>query len=472
MRTEYKRDMNHNYLVLHGEKEIDTSSYPVRMLVGNVIPGVLKCRIQGLDGKFLFYYEITSKQSISALFEQKKFRMEDLQLIFGSFVRVMEQMSEYLLNPGELLLTPDHMYLDVEKREIYFCCLPGNDREIQEQFRGLAEYILPKLDHEDEKAVVLGYGIYRKTLEERFQLESIKEELYQNREDSEGTDNFIEQCCKEEAQTTDGIPFDDIQKNEKENLIHKSPINDMFKQETKEKKEDERKWRLWIGGCIAGAVVVFGILLASMVGIIPWLPVEVVILCGAAALGIGILIAFVVEKKQKRNLQVEEWRENVKKGLLENENQLFTHENENAPVRNAEDFKEKKNLSVFVAAEDILHNKEEAQFGETVVLSANPMNGPASLVSREPGELATIYLKEELTVIGKLPNAADAIVSLPTVSRVHARIRKQGEEYLLTDLNSRNGTSVNGVMLKGNEEYLLKNEDEVDFAQARYIFLK
>jgi hypothetical protein len=110
--------------------------------------------------------------------------------------------------------------------------------------------------------------------------------------------------------------------------------------------------------------------------------------------------------------------------------------------------------------------------GETVVLCEKPMAGPASLVSREPGELATIYLKEDLTVIGKLETAADAVIDMPTVSRLHAKIRRKDGEYFLTDLNSKNGTSVNGRMLKGDEEYLLQEEDEVDFAQARYVFLK
>ena len=35
MRTEYKRDMNHNYLIVYGENEINTDSYQVRMLAGN-----------------------------------------------------------------------------------------------------------------------------------------------------------------------------------------------------------------------------------------------------------------------------------------------------------------------------------------------------------------------------------------------------------------------------------------------------
>jgi len=75
-------------------------------------------------------------------------------------------------------------------------------------------------------------------------------------------------------------------------------------------------------------------------------------------------------------------------------------------------------------------------------------------------------------VIGKLETACDAVVSLPTVSRIHAKIRKKEENYFLSDMNSRNGTSVNGRLLRPDEEYQLEPEDEVDFAQARYIFLE
>ena len=88
-------------------------------------------------------------------------------------------------------------------------------------------------------------------------------------------------------------------------------------------------------------------------------------------------------------------------------------------------------------------------YGETVVLSAGTVSGPASLVSKEPGELATIYLNEDLTVIGKLETACDAVISLPTVSRIHAKIRKKEENYFLSDMNSRNGTWVNEQELYG-----------------------
>ena len=182
MRAEYKRDMNHNYLILHGEEVPDTDSYQVRMLVGNGMPSLLKCRLQGIDGNFLIYYDITSKQSVASMYETKKMGLEDLRLIFGGFVQVMEEMAEYLMNPGQLLVQPEYMYLDVEKKKLYFCCMPGKAGDVREDFRVLTEYILPKIDHEDGDAVILGYGVYRRALEDTFHLEYVKEEIYKGRD--------------------------------------------------------------------------------------------------------------------------------------------------------------------------------------------------------------------------------------------------------------------------------------------------
>lgn len=189
MKAEYKRDLSGNYLVLYEEEEPDTSSYQMRMLVGNTIPSVLKCRVQGVDGQFMVCFDITSKQSVLSLYEEKKIGYEDLQMILGGFVQVMEEMAEYLLNPSRLLLKPEYMYVDVEKRQLYFCYLPGYDQDVRQEFQELTEYILPLLDHEDSRAVMLGYGIYRRALEDSFHLEHIKQELYQERSETAKTDS-------------------------------------------------------------------------------------------------------------------------------------------------------------------------------------------------------------------------------------------------------------------------------------------
>ena len=82
MRAEYKRDVSHNYLILESQKEADTASYQVRMLAGNVIPAILHCRLQNLDGKQMFYYEITSRQALFSYYEEKMFTAKDLRMLF------------------------------------------------------------------------------------------------------------------------------------------------------------------------------------------------------------------------------------------------------------------------------------------------------------------------------------------------------------------------------------------------------
>lgn len=493
MRSEYKRDMNHNYLILYGDQEVDTSSYQVRMLAGNVLPSILKCRIQSLDGKMMFYYEITSRQSISSFYEQKKFKAEDLRLIFGGFIQTMEEMGEYLLNPGQLVLDPDYVYLDVEKKTFYFCYLPGYEKEVREQFRVFTEYILPKLDHEDGEAVMLGYSIYRSALEDSFHLEYIKKELYQMREKMpEEIFMQYEVLGKKEAVIEEEkISFMDDLWNREEKGNQKKHQKEIRKEEQKEKKikrendknqekagdieeKPEKHEVKKIAGLITAAAVtvaaMLGILAANLLGYLPWLSVEIAMGTGFILLGCGLMAYFASRRKRKK--EQKNWREEVEKNrkVQEKQEAILGKEKQEESLKTVS---EKQESVSERPAESLVHGIPAAvDFGETVVLSANVMSGPAALVSREPGELATIYLKDELTIIGKLETACDAVISLPTVSRVHGKIRKRGEEYYLTDLNSRNGTSVNGRILKGDEEYQLQNEDEVDFAQARYVFLK
>jgi len=445
MKAEYKRDMDHNYLVLEKE-ELDTASYQVRILVGNMVPSLLKCRVQGLDGRCLIFYDVTSLQPLSVLYEKKKFQAEDLRLLLSGILGVLEEMSEYLLDPGQLFMTPEYIYVDLEKKEIRFCYFPGYNRELPGQLRMLTEYLLPRLDHEDSKAVMLGYGIYRRTMEDKIRLEDIKEELYRT-----------EEGRAEEKK--DSLPF--LETESPQNMVEKKPegeqellvSNDDKETLWKRDADEPDKGSPWktVACCAVGSVLCLGFVSAAFLGYLPWLELELLLGIVAAAMG-GVVLAYFLRKKKKRYTKA-----NICTGM----------QTETSKIEKNKDGTEEQEIRIAQK-----ENIQTENFGETVVLSAASVCGPATLVSREPGELATIYLQEEITVIGKLPTAADAVVPLPTVSRLHAKIRRKDGEYYLTDLNSRNGTSVNGCLLKGDEEYCLKEEDQVDFAQARYIFLK
>ena len=424
MRAEYKRDMNHNYLILYGEDEINTDSYQVRMLVGNVIPSLLKCRIQGMDGRFLVYFDITSKQALSVLYEEKKMGVEDLRLIFGGFVKAMEDAAEYLMNPGQFIISPEYIYTDIEKQEIYFCMMPGYEKDIKEQFQFLTEYILPKIDHQDQDAVILGYGVYKRAMEDSFHLEHIKEELYKTQGQQGTTTNKPEQMKTESEQRQESEDFNP----EEEGFWGNEEINQEFV------RDGEKSKRLSLpqktGVIVLAAILLCGIAAITLMGYLPYLETGTIL--GIIIVLVACVMLFVYVSKIKK-----------KPGAL----RQGREEEQDKP----------KGITGKVPADQTDQSQNTIK---SVVKSTN-----------KPGELATIYINEDLTVIGKLETACDAVISLPTVSRIHAKIRKKEDAYYLTDMNSRNGTAVNGRLLLPDEEYQLEPEDEVDFAQARYIFL-
>lgn len=104
----------------------------------------------------------------------------------------------------------------------------------------------------------------------------------------------------------------------------------------------------------------------------------------------------------------------------------------------------------------------------TTVLSVKKTEEPASLVSKKTGE--TVFLTKFPFYVGSLPNYMDYVIKEETVSRFHGKFIKKGEEIYLTDLNSTNGTRVNGQVLMVQEQVKLREGDRVLFADAEYTF--
>ena len=57
-----------------------------------------------------------------------------------------------------------------------------------------------------------------------------------------------------------------------------------------------------------------------------------------------------------------------------------------------------------------------------------------------------------------------------SVSRLHARLEKQGERILLTDMNSTNGTYKNGLRMEPSETVEIEPGDEIRFGKLNYCY--
>ena len=70
--------------------------------------------------------------------------------------------------------------------------------------------------------------------------------------------------------------------------------------------------------------------------------------------------------------------------------------------------------------------------------------------------------------IGTQEGLCDYVLDKSTVSRLHVRIDETEEGYRVTDLNSTNGTFVNGRPLDANGTALIQPGDEIGVADLRF----
>lgn len=106
----------------------------------------------------------------------------------------------------------------------------------------------------------------------------------------------------------------------------------------------------------------------------------------------------------------------------------------------------------------------------TKVLSVKKTETGPALISQRNGE--TVFLTKFPFYVGSLPGYMDFVIERDTVSRFHAKFISREGEVLLSDLNSTNGTKVNGRMLNVQEQVALVNGDRIVFADEEYVFFE
>lgn len=77
-----------------------------------------------------------------------------------------------------------------------------------------------------------------------------------------------------------------------------------------------------------------------------------------------------------------------------------------------------------------------------------------------------LEIGEDPLTVGRLPDC-EIVVSDPNVSRRHAEIRRRGNDFVVVDLDSTNGTRVNGV---GVRERRLSDGDLITLGATEIVF--
>ena len=109
--------------------------YESQMLSRNTIEGVLKFQIRQMDNGVRFYYEITSRQPLSRVLENRNIQAEEIRRLVVGIFGVLERVERYLLREGSILLDPQYLYVDSDTFRVWLCLIPGAEKNFSRGFQ-------------------------------------------------------------------------------------------------------------------------------------------------------------------------------------------------------------------------------------------------------------------------------------------------------------------------------------------------
>lgn len=121
--------------------------------------------------------------------------------------------------------------------------------------------------------------------------------------------------------------------------------------------------------------------------------------------------------------------------------------------------------------EDFLIEPEPRAVEPTVLLHQAKQPCEGKLLYQGTNEEENYVIRREVFGIGSDGEKNDACLHSSAVSRCHAKITRQENIFYIEDLNSTNGTFLNGKMLNYMQKYPLASMDRIAFADVIYVFM-
>lgn len=400
-----RNEFDKSYLLV--KKEIPENNYIFNMLTQNSIPGILECKIRYVDENVYFAYDITGKKNMEKTYADRKMVFEDLTELFYGIRKIMHCANEYLLDRNGFLIQPRYMFADLETGELSCLYYMQEDNlPSEERYRAFADFLLDKIDHKDEHAVNIAYHFYKLSKEEYFSFESFI--------------GFMEKEClmvQEENRKKEQRTEKRSQARAENEII----MEESFLEIEKKKENTHGKACFIIVLFLAGIGLTAGYFTISFLQeymvytFVPGLTICIV----AVIMAVRSIMGCYKEKK------TEMYEEPVE------------------PVR-VEDYFEDvaDDVTVFFDQDEYLTLKwKEGHFSKEYILEEFPVT------------------------VGKMQRSVQVVIEDISVSRLHARFRKQGSTVYLQDLDSTNGTYVNEKQLFVGEERIIKRGDEIQFGK-------
>lgn len=158
LETEYVRNLNCNYERVMLEEKPEENRYQYCILSRGGIRFLLPCSLRYINGDAFLYYDISSRQNMTQLFEGKIIKRDWMKDFLWGMERMQQELGRYLLESHNVIWSPEHIYQDLEKNDFYFMYVPYYQKN--SGFKALLDFWVEHIDYEDEALVEFVYGLH------------------------------------------------------------------------------------------------------------------------------------------------------------------------------------------------------------------------------------------------------------------------------------------------------------------------
>ena len=466
IRIEQQRDLGHQIMTVRNEDE-DRQAYSdfrEQMLLYNRIDGVMPFEIRTESGEKVYEYDIENLESLSEYCTRKKPGKTACDRLLKGILSTVLRGSEFMLAEDDYIVGPDTVYID-RNENIYMAYYPGYGENLRLQLREIAEFLMNEVDYTDEAAVLSVYGFYMRTKDATTTFEDLlgtltgsqnsapaDEEKSRGKVSPRGDvlthgevlprgESREQTGIKQPVRIKEPIALKEYDRGGSgpdmvEIIPHKQPVSlpegkdhrQSVKAQEEEKlsltvifSESPLKLKLISLAIPVAALIIFTLLKES--GILSGQAGRLSTVRVFAAFVVLAVVCFEAEKRM--------WKK-----FIGDISEKFRSAKEKADEQTV-----------------LLYDGESAGYPFSLVSDSNP---PIN-VSHFP------------FFVGKDETRCDYVLASQVgISRFHMKIDREGEEFTISDLNSTNGTFVNGERLAPHYPKKVRRGDELRIGKCIY----
>ncbi|HYE81871.1 MAG TPA: DUF6382 domain-containing protein [Clostridia bacterium] len=441
----FDSDAASSYLVLKLCNDAKLLNHQMEIICQNPNPAFVPFHIRRENENTCIYYSITSKISLAQYLERKGLNKKELLDLLKSITKSLLLHSNYLLELSSFVIHPDFIYINPATAEVSLLYIPvpcgRNTMEVYRAF--LKDLVVNSANVDDNARDNYLQRILNYLKSDSFNLNDFNRLIIDMRNSGGVYDPLVKAA------------YEHMERTPREKAAASGSIA------PKGATARAKNYRRIAGGKSILRVVLLQLLviLAAAIACLflmsqgkgDMASIAGVLLIAAAS---DILIMKKISEKLDKGALHEDKDAGAGMNISSSYNTVCKQQRSSHRGRRKEE----------ALTPDIL------KACDTVMISEVSTDNHPYLESTEAHGGDRVIINKDKFIIGRLGSMVDHLIQGSTVGKLHAEITGSREGYYIRDLNSKNGTYVNGVRIASNKEHEIKDNDRIRFSSYEYIF--